>query len=97
MGHSQLGSILGSYSIPGIDFPPITRPKPPAQCVHCTDPLTPQAEAEFMNVQFPISLRFLGIISDLRFPYTMFTLQNSFQTTFARGREGREIKIEIHL
>jgi hypothetical protein len=43
-----------------------------------------------------ILLRFLGIIlrvSDLRFPYTMFTVANQFQTTFAQGGWGERSKI----
>jgi hypothetical protein len=42
-----------------------------------------------------ILLRFLGIIlsvSDLRFPYTMFTVANQFQTTFVQG-EGEGVNI----
>jgi hypothetical protein len=31
MRHGQLYSILGSYSIPGPIFPPLTRPKTPAK------------------------------------------------------------------
>ncbi len=46
-----------------------------------------------------VSLRFRGKIlkswefSDLRFPYTMLTLQTSFKTTFARGDSFAEVTV----
>jgi hypothetical protein len=45
-------------------------------------------EAEFMKLQ-KISLRFLGIISDLRFPCTLFTLQTSFKPLLPGGSKIR--------
>jgi hypothetical protein len=44
-----------------------------------------KSEAEFMNVKFRWGFWTSWEFSDLRFPYTMFTLQTSFKPLFLKG------------
>jgi hypothetical protein len=59
MGHDRLDPILGSYSVPGIDFLPITGPKIPA--------LTAPARS-------PVAGTCWDFVSVLRGPLYLFTV-----------------------